>query len=121
MGAMRAVKEAEHDLVDVTRGTIISAARAVGRSAPQPGDVLATIVRGVMLGAYDVDSDVSLAAYAYAALDASREVVSELELGEDEAADQAVEGIMDAVVKGGRMGLLEKLRLSLWPTGHKMA
>ena len=52
-----------------------------------------------MLGAYDVDSDVSLAAYA--ALDASREVVSELELGEDEAADQAVEGIMDAVVKGG--------------------
>ena len=90
----------------------------MGRSAPQPGDVLATIVRGVMLGAYDVDSDVSLAAYA--ALDASREVVSELELGEDEAADQAVEGIMDAVVKGGRMGLLKKLRLSLWPTEHKM-
>ena len=119
MGAMRAVKEAEHDLVDVTRGTIISAARAVGRSAPQPGDVLATIVRGVMLGAYDVDSDVSLAAYA--ALDASREVVSELELGEDEAADQAVEGIMDAVVKVGGTGLLKKLRLSLGQMGHKMA
>ena len=60
-----------------------------------------------MLGAYDVDSDVSLAAYA--ALDASREVVSELELGEDEAADQAVEGIMDAVVKvTGRNGPVEK-------------
>ena len=93
-GAMHTVIETEQDLQSLTTGAITGTVRAVGRTTSDPLSIIRSAAQGIAQGAYESDMDMYIVAVS--AMDAAREVATELGIDEDAAREQAIEGIMDA-------------------------
>ena len=96
-GAMHAVIETEHNLESLTKGAVMGTVRVVSSTAADPMGIMRSAARGIAQGAYESDADMYVVAAS--ALDAAREMASELGVNEDDAAEQAIEGMLEAAAE----------------------
>ena len=93
-GAMHTAVETERDLQALTVGVVTGTVRAVGGSATDPMRIIRRAAQGIAQGAYESDADMYIVAAS--AMDAAREMASEIGIDEDAAEEQAIEGMMEA-------------------------
>ena len=96
-GAMHAVIETEQNLESLTKGAVMGTVRVVSSTAADPMGIMRSAARGIAQGAYESDADMYVVAAS--ALDAAREMASELGVNEDDAAEQAIEGMLEAAAE----------------------
>ena len=96
-GAMHAVIETEHSLESLTKGAVMGTVRVVSSTAADPMGIMRSAARGIAQGAYESDADMYVVAAS--AVDAAREMASELGVNEDDAAEQAIEGMLEAAAE----------------------
>ena len=96
-GAMHAVIETEHNLESLTKGAVMGTVRVVSSTAADPMGIMRSAARGIAQGAYESDADMYVVAAS--AVDAAREMASELGVNEDDAAEQAIEGMLEAAAE----------------------
>ena len=93
-GAMHTAVETERDLQALTVGVVTGTVRAVGGSATDPMRIIRRAAQGIAQGAYESDADMYIVAAS--AMDAAREMASEIGIDGDAAEEQAIEGMMEA-------------------------
>lgn len=93
-GAMHAVFETEQDLQALTTGAVRGTVRAVGRTASNPMNIIRSAAQGIVQGAYESDADMYIVAIS--TMNAAREMATEMGVDGEEAAQQAVEGMLEA-------------------------
>lgn len=92
-GTMHTVIDTEQDLESLTKGAVTGTVRVVSETASDPMSIIRSAARGIVRGAYESDADMYVVAVS--AMDATREIASELGIDESEAAEQAIEGMLE--------------------------
>ena len=92
-GTMHTVIDTEQDLESLTKGAITGTVCVVSETASDPMGIIRSAARGIVRGAYE--SDVDMYVVALSAMDATREIASELGIDESEATEHAIEGMLE--------------------------
>lgn len=104
-GAIHALKEVAHDVGHLADQAVIGIMRAMEQSESTPEDNLRGAGHGIVEGAVETGADLSEAVCH--AIEAAREVAHDLGLPEDEAAAQAIQGILEAAEAAGPEALAQ--------------
>ena len=104
-GAIHALKEVAHDVGHLADQAVIGIMRAMEQSESTTEDNLRGAGHGIVEGAVETGADLSEAVCH--AIGAAREVAHDLGLSEDEAAAQAVRGILQAAEAAGPEALAQ--------------